>query len=303
MTKTPERPGLRNAMTVDVEDYFQVHAFADIIDRDRWEHLPSRVERGTMRVLELFAGAGIEATFFVLGWVARRQPGLVKEIVAAGHEVASHGLEHRQVDRQGADNFRRDISEAKAILEDVSGREVLGFRAASFSMNEATPWAHGILKDVGYRYSSSIYPIRHDLYGQPDAPRFAYHPSGEEGVVEFPVSTIKALGRNLPCGGGGYFRLFPWHLTAWAVRRLNRNDGQPGIFYFHTWELDPDQPRPAGASLRSRFRHYVNLDRQPDKLRCMLFEFSWGRMDKVFGSHLSPQASEEPADHRAGGGG
>ncbi len=221
------------------------------------------------------------ATFFTLGWVAERHPRLIRRIVDAGHELASHGYSHIRVDDQSEDEFRADAGRTRRLLEDASGVAVTGYRAASFSIGRTTPWAHRILAEEGYRYSSSINPIRHDHYGMPDAPRFAFRPAAD-GVVEFPMTTVRLLGCNLPCSGGGYFRLMPYGLFRSAIRRFNRVDANPAIFYFHPWEIDPDQPRPGGLSAMARFRHYLNLDRMEHRLRRLLAEFDWGRMDRVF---------------------
>ena len=271
-----------NALSVDVEDWFQVQAFAGQIDRASWDDLPSRVERNTGRILDLFAANGVKATFFVLGCIAERFPGLVGRIAAADHEIASHGWEHRPVHSQTPDQFRRDVTDTRRRLEDLGGCPVTGYRAASFSIDRRTPWAHTVLREAGYRYSSSVYPIRHDLYGMPDAPRFAFTPGPAGGVVELPLTTV-ALGRHrLPCSGGGYFRLMPYGVSRWALLRVNRIDRSPGIFYFHPWEIDPDQPRVSGATLRSRFRHYTNLGRMEARLRHLLADFRWDRVDRVF---------------------
>ncbi len=274
--------GLCNALTVDVEDYFQVSAFAGAIPRESWDSLPGRVERNTERVLELFAASRVQATFFTLGWVAERHPRLIRRIVEQGHELASHGLAHHRVRDQSPAEFRADISRARALLEDLGGVAVKGYRAASFSIDGATPWAHRILAEEGYLYSSSVYPVRHDHYGMPDAPRFRYLPDGANGLVEVPVTTVRLLGRNLPSGGGGYFRLMPYRLFRWMLGRVNRRDGEAGVFYFHPWEVDPDQPRPDGIGRRARFRHYLNLDRMEARLAALLADFAWDRMDRVF---------------------
>ncbi len=277
-----QRGAERNAMTVDVEDYFQVGAFAATISRADWDSLPRRVERNTDRTLEMFSDCGALATFFTLGWVAERHPLLVRRIVDAGHELASHGYSHVRVDDQSEDEFRADAGRTRRLLEDVSGVAVTGYRAASFSIGRTTPWAHRVLAEEGYRYSSSINPIRHDHYGMPDAPRVTFRPNGADGVVEFPMTTVRLLGRNLPCSGGGFFRLMPYGLFRLGIRRFNRVDANPAIFYFHPWEIDPDQPRPGGLSAKARFRHYLNLDRMERRLRRLLAEFDWGRMDRVF---------------------
>jgi polysaccharide deacetylase family protein (PEP-CTERM system associated) len=276
-----------NAMTVDVEDYFQVSAFERHIRRDDWEHLPCRVEHNTDRILALFDQGEIRATFFVLGWVAERYPGLVRRIVDQGHELASHGLEHVRVTQQNPREFREDVHRTKGILEDVGGQAVRGYRAASYSIGADNLWALDVLQESGYVYSSSIYPIRHDLYGMPDAPRFASR-FKDEGILEVPVTTIRLWNRNYPCGGGGYFRLFPYPLSRWAMRRVNELDQQACIFFFHPWEIDPQQPRQQGISVKTRFRHYLNLSRMENRLARLLQDFRWDRMDRVF---LSGRAS------------
>ncbi len=270
-----------NAMTVDVEDYFQVSALAPYVGRDAWEAMPSRVERNTDRVLELFADCDVRATFFTLAWVAERHPRLIRRIVDAGHELASHGVEHVRVSDQTAAAFAADVRRAKAVLEDVGGVAVRGYRAASFSIGASTPWAFEVLAAVGHDYSSSVYPIRHDHYGLPDAPRFAYRPLADRAFLEVPISTTVLAGRTVPCGGGGYFRLLPYALSRWTLRRVTVRERAPAVFYFHPWEIDPDQPRVPGAGLRARFRHYTNLDRMQDKLRAVLRDFRWSRMDRL----------------------
>jgi polysaccharide deacetylase family protein (PEP-CTERM system associated) len=271
-----------NAMSVDVEDYFQVSAFAQHIDRRDWAALPSRVERNTDKVMALFANAGVKATFFTLGWVAERHPALIRRIVDGGHELASHGFAHFRATDQTPEEFRADVRRTKRLLEDASGVAVSGYRAASFSIGAKNLWALEVLAEEGYRYSSSIYPVRHDHYGMPEAPRFAHRPVGPRGVLELPISTVRLAGRNLPVGGGGYFRLAPYAAFRWALRRLNRDDGMPAVFYFHPWEVDPEQPRPEGLSAKTRFRHYVNLGRMERRLGTMLADFAWDRIDRVF---------------------
>ena len=272
---------IRNAMTVDVEDYFQVQAFAHHIRRDTWESFPRRVEDNTNRVLDLFAEAGIKATFFTLGWIAQRHPGLVRRIVAEGHELASHGWDHTRADSQDPETFRADIARTRALLEDLGGVAVAGYRAATFSIGTRNLWAFPLLRREGYRYSSSINPIRHDLYGMPHAPRVPFHPVAD-GVVEIPMTTVRLGGRNLPCSGGGYFRLLPSALYRAGLRRVNTLERQPGIFYFHPWEVDPGQPRIAGVGWKSRVRHYTNLTGMEPGLRRLLREFAWDRMDRVY---------------------
>jgi polysaccharide deacetylase family protein (PEP-CTERM system associated) len=271
---------IRNAMTVDVEDYFQVSAFERYVERDDWDSIECRVERNVERILGLFERRGVKATFFTLGWIAERYPGMVRQIVDQGHELASHGWAHHRVTGQTPEQFRADVIRTKALLEDLSGRAVIGYRAASYSIGASNLWALEVLAETGHSYSSSIYPIRHDLYGMPDAPRFAFRP-GTLDLLEFPVTTVRLGGRNLPCGGGGWFRLVPYVGMRWAMRRVNRTDGQPVIFYFHPWEIDPQQPRREGLDARTRFRHYLNLERMEARLERLLADFSWGRMDEV----------------------
>jgi polysaccharide deacetylase family protein (PEP-CTERM system associated) len=272
---------IRNALTVDVEDYFHVSAFEGHIDRSQWDRLPPRVERNTERLLELFGEHGVKATFFTLGWVAERCPRLVRRIADQGHEVASHGYSHVRATLQTPDQFHTDTAETKRILEDASGGPVRGFRAASFSIGPHNLWALDVLADVGYRYSSSIYPIRHDLYGMPEAPRFPFRHNGT-GILEVPITTTVVLGHNLPSGGGGYFRLLPYGIYRWGLRRVNERERRPGVFYCHPWEIDPDQPRQNGLSWKARVRHYTNLTRMEARLRRLLADFQWGRMDAVF---------------------
>ena len=269
-----------NAMTVDVEDYFQVSAFERFIDRDEWDTRECRVEANVDRILKLFDRHGVKATFFTLGWVAQRYPEMVRRMVAQGHELASHGWSHVRVTQQNPDEFRQDVVRTKAFLEDVSGQEIMGYRAASYSIGATNLWALGVLQDTGHRYSSSIYPIKHDLYGMPEAPRFAFQPLGGD-FYEFPVTTVRMGGRNLPCGGGGWFRLVPYAGMRWAMRRVNRVDKESAIFYFHPWEIDPGQPRQDGLDAKTRFRHYLNLERMQPRLDRLLGDFEWGRMDEV----------------------
>jgi polysaccharide deacetylase family protein (PEP-CTERM system associated) len=276
-----------NALTVDVEDYFQVQAFADIISRDDWETLPRRVDRNTERLLDIFAGAGVKATFFTLGWVAERHPALIRRIVAEGHELASHGYEHRRADGQTPAEFRTDVARTKRILEDIGGAAVHGYRAATFSIGARNWWAYEVLAGEGYTYSSSVFPIAHDLYGAPDSPRTPFRKE-TAGLLEIPLTTVRYLGRNLPCAGGGYFRLLPYAFSRWAMRRVNRVERMPCIFYIHPWEIDPDQPRQHAAKLKSRLRHYTNLGKTEGRLVRLLREFSWGRMDDAFARFMAP---------------
>jgi polysaccharide deacetylase family protein (PEP-CTERM system associated) len=273
---------IKNAMTCDVEDYFQVSAFAPYIDRDSWPSRECRVEANMERILAIYERHGVKATFFTLGWIAERYPNMVRKIVAAGHELASHGYGHLRASDQSRAQFDNDIRSSKALLEDIGGQAVLGYRAPSFSIGHANLWALEALQEAGYRYSSSIYPIAHDHYGMPDAPRFAFYPHGPDGLLEVPVTTVNMLGRNLPAGGGGYFRLLPYALSRWMMQKVNREDRQPALFYFHPWELDPGQPRPQGLDAKSRFRHYVNIERMEGRLEQLARDFAWDRMDRIF---------------------
>ena len=279
-------------MTVDVEDYFQVQAFAGVIDRGTWDSTPCRVEANMDHILAAFDRAGVHGTFFTLGWIADRHPRVVRAIVAAGHELASHGYGHARADGQTPDEFRDDVRRAKRVLEDLGGIAVAGYRAPTFSIGPRNPWAFDVLAEEGYRYSSSIYPVRHDLYGVPDAPRFPYRPAA--GVLmELPMTTVRLGGRNLPCAGGGYFRLMPYPLFRTLLRRFNRTEAAPGVFYFHPWEVDPGQPRVTAASRMARFRHYVNIAAMPGRLERLLRDFAWDRMDRVFAPVLAGSATSE----------
>jgi polysaccharide deacetylase family protein (PEP-CTERM system associated) len=289
---------IRNALTVDVEEYFQVAAFENTIARERWDDSDSRVDYSTNRVLDLFAARGVKGTFFVLGWIAERHPDLVRRIVADGHELASHGYDHTRIHQFTAGQFRADVIKTKAILEGLGGVQVRGYRAPSYSINGKNLWALDVLQETGHIYSSSIYPIRHDLYGMPEAPRFPFR-FRPDGILEIPVTTVSLVNRNFPCGGGGYFRLLPYPLFRWALKRVNDVDKRSGLFYFHPWEVDPAQPRIDGAPLKSRFRHYLNLDSMHARLEQLLGDFGWGRMDDIFLD--SPAAAGEVA-HSAGDG-
>jgi polysaccharide deacetylase family protein (PEP-CTERM system associated) len=273
---------VRNAMTIDVEDYFQVSAFAPHIARDSWAGRECRVEANVDRILGILDDGAVVATFFTLGWIAERYPQLVRRIVDGGHELASHGYGHLRASDQSRAAFLEDISSSKTILEDIGGQAVRGYRAPSFSIGPANLWALDALQQAGYRYSSSIYPIVHDHYGMPDAPRFAFYPNGDRGLLEVPITTVRLMKRNLPAGGGGYFRLMPYAMSRWMMRQVNRQDGQPAIFYFHPWELDPGQPRPQGLQWKTRFRHYVNLGRMDGRIRALTRDFAWDRMDRLF---------------------
>lgn len=273
---------IRNAMTIDVEDYFQVSAFAPTISRESWSTMECRIEANIDRILALLESSNVRATFFTLGWIAERYPAMVRRIVAGGHELASHGYGHLRASDQTQDEFFNDIVISKKLLEDIGGNQVLGYRAPSFSIGTGNMWALDSLLEAGYKYSSSIYPIQHDHYGMPDAPRFAFYPNGPDGLLELPVTTVRIMNKNLPAGGGGYFRFFPYQLSRWLMNRVNRVDKQSGIFYFHPWEIDPDQPRQEGISMKTKFRHYINLSRTESRLKTLTNDFSWGRMDEIF---------------------
>ncbi len=296
-----DRRPLVNALSIDVEDYFQVAALAPYIARGEWETRQCRVEQNVERILELLDTFDSRATFFTLGWVAERYPGMVRRIVEGGHELASHGYAHQRASEQSPEAFLADIRLAKVILEDTSGVEVKGYRAPSFSIGEGNPWALECIEQAGYRYSSSIYPIVHDHYGMPDAPRFTFRPS--RGLLEVPIATVRMFNRNWPAGGGGYFRLLPYRLSRWALRRINQVDCRPAMFYFHPWEIDPEQPRVPDLDFKTRFRHYLNLNRTERRLRQLLLDFNWGRADRVFlesvhddAGRSSPFADPVPAN-------
>jgi polysaccharide deacetylase family protein (PEP-CTERM system associated) len=271
---------ITNALTIDVEDYFQVSAFAPYIARGDWDTRECRVERNVQRILALLAERDTRATFFTLGWIAERYPQLVRDIVAQGHELASHGYGHQRASELQPVEFDADIGRAKSLLEDIGGVEVRGYRAPSFSIGKGNPWAFDSLLRAGYRYSSSVYPIRHDHYGMPDAPRFAY--AARDGLIEVPVTTLRVAAQNLPSSGGGYFRLLPYAVSRWLIREVNRREGQSAVFYFHPWEIDPQQPRVPGIDAKTRFRHYLNLGRMERRLQRLLTDFRWDRMDRIF---------------------
>jgi len=278
-----------NAMTVDVEDYFQVEAFAPHIAREDWNNRECRVERNMDRILQLFSDNNTKATFFTLGWVAERYPQIVRRIVGEGHELASHGLAHFRADHQSRPLFLADVKRAKELLEDVGGTQVNGYRATSFSITRRNLWALSVLEEVGYKYSSSTFPINHDLYGIPEQPRFAFYPFADSKFVEIPITTIRKFGRNWPAGGGGYFRLFPYSLFKRNLRAVRAEDRQPCMFYFHPWEIDHTQPRITGTSVKTRIRHYLNLERTFDRLQLLLKDFRWSSVDRVFFADSAPR--------------
>jgi polysaccharide deacetylase family protein (PEP-CTERM system associated) len=272
---------ITNGLSVDVEDWFQVGAFENVISRATWDALPLRVTDNVLRVLDMFAEADVKATFFTLGWVAHRNGALIRRIADAGHEVASHGWDHARVFSLDRKSFGEDIARARKVLEDASGTKVTGYRAPSFSIDHRTPWAYEELAEQGYVYSSSVAPVAHDHYGWPDAPRVAFNPLPQRPLIEIPVTTAILGGRRVAAGGGGFFRVLPYAFSRWAIRQVNRQDRRPAVFYFHPWEIDPDQPRVPGAPMRSKLRHYTNLDKMAGKLRNLVHEFSWGRMDLI----------------------
>ena len=299
VARDPVRPAnadarVVNAMTVDVEDYFQVTAFEQHVTRHRWDQFESRVCRNTERLLEIFEQAGVTATFFVLGWVAERFPALVRQIAAGGHEVASHGYAHRLVYEMTPADFREDLRRARGVLESAGGRPICGYRAPSFSITRRSMWALDVLAAEGYLYDASIFPIHHDRYGIPDAPRHPYRVSRDVGALwELPGSTVRCGGQNLPIGGGGYFRLLPYAWTRRAIAHVNAREGKAVVFYLHPWEIDPGQPR-VTASLPSRFRHYRNLAKTEPRLRRLLSEFRFGPAISVLATAALAQSPTEP---------
>lgn len=271
---------MQNGLSVDVEDWFQVGAFERVIDRADWPTLECRVEANCDAVLQIFAEAGVHGTFFTLGWVAERYPALIQRIVAAGHELASHGYDHQRVFAMTPDAFAADLKKTRTILEDLGGVAVRGYRAPSFSIDQRTPWAHPILAEQGYAYSSSVAPVAHDHYGWPASPRHAWQPVAGSDLVEWPVTTARFAGRTLAAGGGGFMRILPYGFTRWAIARMNR-EGHPAILYFHPWEIDPGQPRVADAPLKSKIRHYSGLSAMAHKLTKLLDDFEWTRADTL----------------------
>jgi polysaccharide deacetylase family protein (PEP-CTERM system associated) len=282
-----------NALTIDVEDYFQVHAFAGVVAPSAWDSYPLRVERNTLRLLELLAKRGARATFFVLGWVAERCPKLIKQIFQAGHEIGCHGYAHRVIYSGDDNDFRKDVRHAKQVIEDAVGVRVKSYRAPSYSITAATLWALEILAEEGFEYDSSIFPVVHDTYGIPGAPRFPHIKELKCGrkLKEFPPSTIRLWGMNLPVAGGGYLRLFPYQITAWAIRHINEIERQPAMVYLHPWELDTDQPRIAAPWL-SKFRHYQNLSTTEKKCAKLLEEFSWAPMEELWSTNGNAACSK-----------
>jgi len=271
-----------NALTIDVEDYYHVTAFESVVRHEDWDRYESRVGGNTHRLLDILDKHGTKATFFVLGWVAEREPHLIRDIAKRGHEVACHGYSHRRIHTQTPVEFQKETKLAKRVIEDATGQPVIGYRAASYSITRRSLWALDILKEEGFLYDSSIFPVKHDLYGIPDSDRFCHVLDGQggHGMVEFPPSTLRLVGINIPVAGGGYLRFFPYGITRWAVRHLNEGVSQPTVVYLHPWEIDPEQPR-IRASFVSRFRHYNNLGKTEDRLRALLQDFEFGTMLEV----------------------
>ncbi len=268
-----------NGLSVDVEDWFQVGAFEGVIERDSWDGLSDRVERNCDAILQMFDEAEVKATFFTLGWVAQRHPALLRRIADAGHELASHGWDHARVFTMDKVSFAADLDKSRKAIEDAAGVQITGYRAPSFSIDSRTPWAYMALAEQGFTYSSSVAPITHDHYGWREAPRFAFRPLPWSDLLEIPVTTAEFAGRRLAAGGGGFFRVLPYAFSRWAIRQVNNRDQRPAVFYFHPWEIDPQQPRVTTAKLRSKLRHYTNLEVMADKLKLLVNEFEWGRMD------------------------
>lgn len=299
MEHSPINPApVINGLSVDVEDWFQVGAFENVIERDDWDGLALRVEDNVLRILDMFAAADVKATFFTLGWVAQRHGSLMRKIVEAGHELASHGYDHARVFTFDRKEFAEDIRKARAILEDASGAKVTGYRAPSFSIDQRTPWAYMELAEQGYAYSSSVAPVAHDHYGWREAPRFAFKPLPWSDLIEIPVTTAMLGGKRVAAGGGGFFRVLPYAFSRWAIRQVNREAQRPAIFYFHPWEIDPDQPRVPGAPIKSRLRHYTNLTKMAPKLRELVGEFAWGRMDML--AHREAALAQDFVKEEAG---
>lgn len=276
---------ITNAMTVDIEDYFHVSAFENTIEKSDWNSLSLRVERNTYRLLELFERYKVKSTFFTLGWVAERCPNLIKAIVDQGHELASHGYSHQRATEMTRKEFFSDVKQSKDILEELSGKEVVGYRAPSFSVNDTNTWVYDVLLELGFQYSSSTYPINHDLYGVPNWPRFAYQrdeSTKSKKLIEIPIPTLRKNNVNTGIGGGGYFRLYPYWLSKRRIDKFHQQEQQPYSFYFHPWEIDPEQPKVKAAPLKSKFRHYVNLSRMEAKLEKLLKDYQWDTMNSVY---------------------
>lgn len=272
-----------NAMTVDVEEYFHVYALSEVLSKKDWDMLPQRALSSMDKLLALFDVYEIKASFYILGWFAQKHPQLIQKMAKAGHEIASHGYDHRRVDTFTKSEFKEDSHKAKSILEEISGQNIIGYRAPTFSLNEKTPWAYDVLKEMGFRYSSSLYPVKHDLYGDPNGQRIPFQPLGKSiDFYEIPMSTLRMFNKNIPISGGGYFRLLPYSIYKRLILRNQNSSAAPCIFYTHPWEIDAGQPKIEGLSFKSRFRHYHNLEGTYAKLEKLCKDFRWGRMDYIF---------------------
>lgn len=288
---------IKHAMTVDVEDFFHVSAFESIIPQKKWSTYPSRVQSNTEKILQLFDEHNVKATFFVLGWVAKQSPRLIREIHQMGHEIGCHSYHHKKVDTMNADTFRKDCVMAKTLLEDIIQAPVLGYRAPTYSINPTTPWAHHVLEELGFVYSSSIYPIKHDIYGWPGAPRFPFTAT-PGGLIEIPISTYKTS-ISLPCGGGGYFRFFPYAFSKFMLKQIEKKEKHPCVFYFHPWEIDSQQPKQQGISFKTRFRHYLNLHKMQSRVERLLKDFHWDTMHDVFIRETTNSQTSQPHSDQA----
>lgn len=281
----PKNTFISNALTIDVEDYFQVSAFSNIINKKNWDEKECRIEKNIDNIISILDLKKIKATFFTLGWIAERYPSMIKKILMEGHELASHGYAHEKVSEISKSDFYQDVTRAKGILEDIGGKQINGYRAPSFSIAEKNFWAMEILSETGHRYSSSIYPVKHDHYGSPNAPRFPYKVFSE--LLEVPPTTVKLFGRNFPASGGGYFRLLPYSISKKMLDHVNSSENKPVVFYFHPWEIDIHQPRISNLSIKTRFRHYKNIEKMEEKIKKLVEDFHWDRMDNIFLKKIS----------------
>ena len=276
---------ISNALTIDVEDYFQVSAFSKVINKKKWDEKECRIEKNVDTIINILDSKKIKATFFTLGWIAERYPSMIKKIIMEGHELASHGYAHEKVSEISRSDFYQDVTRAKGILEDIGGKQINGYRAPSFSIAEKNFWAMEILSETGHFYSSSIYPVKHDHYGSPNAPRFPYKVFSE--LLEVPPTTVKLFGRNFPASGGGYFRLLPYFVSKKMLDRVNKVENKPVVFYFHPWEIDSHQPKISNLSIKTRFRHYKNIEKMEEKIKKLVEDFHWDRMDNIFLKKIS----------------
>lgn len=281
----PKNTFISNALTIDVEDYFQVSAFSNIINKKNWDEKECRIEKNIDNIISILDLKKIKATFFTLGWIAERYPSMIKKILMEGHELASHGYAHEKVSEISKSDFYQDVTRAKGILEDIGGKQINGYRAPSFSIAEKNFWAMEILSETGHRYSSSIYPVKHDHYGSPNAPRFPYKVFSE--LLEVPPTTVKLFGRNFPASGGGYFRLLPYSISKKMLDHVNSSENKPVVFYFHPWEIDSHQPKISNLSIKARFRHYKNIEKMEEKIKKLVEDFHWDRMDNIFLKKIS----------------